>query len=227
MARVPVHPIESDDGRFGKKLTHPAFGQIAVNRISGNSVLYGSDFQHHAFVRVTIYESELNRSLSKDWPYQRNVLAIVDLSEAQWASFVSSFNVGGGVPCTLVEIAGERKPAIPLRDEGQIYKTEADATLKQSIAELEALREKIKAGVSGLSKTRADEMLKHVDRSISSLNSSLPFVVDSFSEHMEQRTEKAKVEVNAYFTNMVMRSGIEALTGKPPLELSGPDEDGE
>lgn len=201
----------------GKSFEHPAFGQITVHRIIGSRALYGSDFMHHNYVRVEIHESQLNRSLSRDWHFSRKTIISVDLSEAQWASFVSSFNVGAGVPCTIASRDGKYVPEFPLRDEGQEYKAEANAKLADALAKIDAAIAEVEANTAGISKAKREAMLGPLRRAHQQLASNLSFVAQSFAEHMETRVEKAKVEVNAYVTQTVARAGLDALRAQHDL----------
>ena len=113
-ARIEEPSIEKGTGFHDEKITHPAFGQVQVSRISGHTTLYDSEFNHAHYVRVTVHRSELNRSLSRDWHFAKSEIVEFDLSEAQWATFVSSFGNGSGTPCTLKFIAGQgHMPQIP------------------------------------------------------------------------------------------------------------------
>jgi hypothetical protein len=221
MARMPEE-TPTVETTAGETITrHPAFGQITVSRVSGHRTLYGSDFIHNGYVRVAIYSSEQHRSNSRDWPYHGiRPLIEIDMSEAQWGAFVSSFNMGEGTRCTLVSVAGERKPEIPYEDRDAIHKAEGDEVIAGAMADLEALRLKIEAGVQGLTKARQQEMLSAVDGAISSLSSHLPFIAESFAKQMEKRVEKAKTEVHAYVTNTIMRAGLSAIEGGGPLLLT-------
>jgi hypothetical protein len=80
---------------------HPAYAQIGASRVSGGTYLYGSNFAHQHYVTISITKSELNRSLSRDWASGGEEYIEVALSEAQWASFVSTLNSGTGIQCTL------------------------------------------------------------------------------------------------------------------------------
>lgn len=67
-------PVEvKGDGHSGResRITHPAFAQIGASRVSGSVNLYGSEFNHQHFITISIHRSELNRSLSRDWPFAR------------------------------------------------------------------------------------------------------------------------------------------------------------
>src|SRR4051812_19636627 len=85
---------------------HPAYGMIGASRVNwaGNGTnLFGSDFRHRNTVRIQIHGADVRRDLSHDWIHadSRRSLVEVELSEAQWAGFVSTLNVGDGVACTI------------------------------------------------------------------------------------------------------------------------------
>lgn len=204
---------------------HPRYGQIVAMRRSGTAYLYGSDFSHQHFVTIQISTSELMRGLSRDWPHARDRLIEVSLSEAQWATFVSSMNVGDGVQCTIEWKAGEgylpEIDAAPDRHkqfakESSEKIVDAAATLEEIIAEVE------REGRMG--KTKLLSMLRRVRGDI---GEGSDWVAQSFSEHMEKTVEKAKIEINAYAQNLLVRTGIAALgdgTESPLLLESGPKE---
>jgi len=204
----------------GTEFRHPAYAQISATRTTGNAVLYGSDFVHHQSIRIQIAKSRLTRSLSNDWLSADSLPYIeVELSEAQWASFVSSMNVGSGTSCTLryfnkEEIAGLPDPV----SRTDTFSTEAGETMREALAALDELRAEIKA--SGLSGKKADALLRKTDAARQHISGNMQFVGDQFVEHMEKVTEAAKVEVNAYAVNTLMRAGLVALTdGRPVIEL--------
>lgn len=232
----PVEKIEEGVGhREDRTYTHPAFGQISIVKTSGQANLYGSDFVHHNYVSIRISESQLRRGLARDWHYSRNVPYIeIAMSEAQWATFVSSFSVGGGVPCTIQARDGKMVPGIPYRDSGQEYKRETDEHLKKVLDTLTDLEKTFAEGSSGLSKKKQEELLAPLRSAIRTVHGSVPYIANSFSEFMEKRVEKAKVEVNAYMHSTIVSAGLKAITEQPgyqpPLELGysdPPKEDGE
>lgn len=219
MSRKELEPNVYED-RGETVMAHPAFGQIAVSRIHGSRALYGSDFMHHNYVRIRIMESQLRRDMGRDWFFGRRGYIEVDLSEAQWATFVSSFNIGEGVPCTISAKDGQYVPEFPLRDSGQLYKIEANEDLKNAVKALHALEEKFEKGTTGLSKKAAAALAAPLRDAVRELESNLPFIADSFSKHMEKRVEKAKVEVEAHINNAVRAAGLKALReGEVVLEL--------
>lgn len=202
--------IEQEGGSMpGERISHPCFAQISGSRRSGSSYLYDSDFQHQHTVCITINTSELKRSLSNDWHYSKNQLIEVELSEAQWATFVSSLNAGG-TPCTLRYKFGEAVPGLaePINSREK-FKVEVNETLQEGLDTLKKLREELEASkLSQKDKARLAGFLTRTERCF---GGSFKFVADQFDEHIENTVERAKVEVNAYVNNMVMRSGLAAL----------------
>lgn len=214
-------PVEGVSTHGGRTFDHPAFGQISISRVSANpgAVLYGTDFRHHAYVMVTIHRSRLTRDLSRDWAFPYEEVVRLALSEAQWAAFVSSFSVGGGVQCTLQHVGLKALPGIPYRDSGQEYRIEADAKLASAIEELRGLKAELEAGVAKLPKATQAGLLARVSKAITQLASNLPFVSRQFGEHMETRVEKARAEIHGHMSGLLARAGLEHLRGQAPLEI--------
>jgi hypothetical protein len=218
MRAVEEPTIEKTNGNHSDYVVkHPAYAQISASRRSGGAVLYGSDFQHQNYVAVTIRGSELHRNLSNDNAYAKSLPYIeVAMSEAQWAEFVSSMNIGFGVQCTLQYRDGKEIPGIPhIANQRETFKEEAAQRADHALKTLAELREKIDA--LGISEKAKKSLRGHVNSAEAQLTSSMPFVLEQFAEHMERTVQKAKIEINAYTTHAVMRAGIAALDGKPIL----------
>jgi hypothetical protein len=203
-----------------RRFTHPAFGQIGASRVTGGTTLYGSDFVHQNFVTISIRRSELNRGLSHDWHFGTDELIEVHLSEAQWATFVSSMNVGMGVPCTISHINHEPMPSIPLRQQTDEFKKELQEDLT-SLGELvmgtiKDVEGELGAGLSIKKKTSILGKLRKLHQQVTS---NIPFVTKSLEKHMETTVEKAKVEVNAYIQSHITRAGIDALKSQKDSPL--------
>lgn len=217
MAR-DVQEIEAEKTAYGVKLKHPAFGQIRASRVSGRRTLYGSDFTHNAYISISISTSELKRELNRDWPFARDELIEVALSEAQWASFVSAMNVGEGVQCTI-----ERRhdtglvPSFPIPDRTAQYKAEFAAKLDRSLHELKVLLSTIED--MQIPKVKKDALRGPINHVITDLKHNLPFVAESFDEHVEETVEKMRSEVHGYIQGVLQRTGLEALQVKSPVQI--------
>ncbi len=216
-------PIESPGSMEGStKIDHPAFGMIGASRRHGHAVLYGSDFIHNDSISIRIYTSTLHRNLSRDWPTGNEEIIEVALSEAQWATFVSSMNVGSGVQCTIEHKDRVAIPGLPKPVERQKqFMSEANQKIADTIVELTKLTTMISA--LKISEKQKKELLDQARMARMQIESNAPFVMEQFGEHIESVVEKAKIEVNAYAVSHLMRVGLAALGGQPPLLLEGSD----
>jgi len=219
MARQIEVPLEVATDHDRTRITHPAFGQIGASRVSGRANLYGSDFSHHNYVTITLSKSEVDRHLSNDWHHAKAELFEVALSEAQWATFVSSMNVGMGVPCTIQHLGRSGYvPGLPdPPDRRDTFAKEMQANNADANRQLEELERMILN--SGLSRKKIDEMLSASGKAKREIGSSSKFVADQFDEHMEKTVERAKIEVNAYATRMIMATGLNTLGVEAPITL--------
>ena len=213
---VKTHHDESPMG--GDISTHPSFAQIAASRVSGGTYLYGSEFKHDHYVTISISKSQLRRGLSNNYYYGHDEMIEVALSEAQWATFVSSMNQGSGVCCTLQRLDRKMIPQLPeIPSMKKQFKVEADETLASATKQLKRLSEQIKE--SGLSKKKQSALLMTLEHASRGFGSSMKFVSDQFGEHVENTLESAKIEVEAYLTSAINRAGVDALQGQTPIRI--------
>lgn len=217
--RERIQPVREDGGSHDDyKETHPSYGKIGGSRVSSTpgESLFGSDFTHRNYIVIRIAHASLRRGVSNDWIHGNDQIIEVALSEAQWATFVSSLNMGDGVPCTLQYIAGEGLvPGIePITDRRDQFNEEVGETLRDALTSLEELRD------AAPTKKLRDK----AETAIMQLRSNLPFVVREFDSHAETTVERAKMEVNAYVTSAIQRAGLQALGAEAaPLELGTDD----
>lgn len=215
-----LRPMRTVNDRGGYDEEHPAYAVMGASRVSSTpgGVLFGSDFRHQHYVVVRIGAASLRRDLANDWVDSVHEQYIeVAMSEAQWATFVSAMNVGGGVPVTLQWKQGEGRipDIIPTTDRREQLHEEIDARLVSAIDSLKEVRD--------AAPTKAQR--SKIDTAIRQLEANLPWVAQQFDEHAEKTVERMKVEVNAYMTAAIQRAGIKALGGDEPLlELAEPEE---
>lgn len=196
---------------------HPAYGQIGASRVTcgpAGAQLYGSDFRHQHFVTIRISRSELHRGLSNDWPFAHDEIIEVALSEAQWAAFVSTLNSGQGVQCTLQHVERKNVPQIKRRtDRRTQFRAEMSERLKLALDAMKGLARKI--GDLKISGAAKKNLLDDIRTAGEGLENSAGFIADQFDEHMEDTTEHAKIEINAYVENTLRRAGLEHLKQRP------------
>lgn len=212
-ARERQRPVRSEAGMHDDyKETHPAFGMIGVSRVQGDATLFQSDFRSRNYMVITIRKAEMNRGLNSDYVHGQQELIEVALTEAQWSTFLSTPNVGFGVPCTLRWT----------REDGQLPGIIADETRHEQFSAevLQDLNESIALMEEALAQAKTKAQREPIERALKRLTDSLPFAVKRFDEHAEETIEKMKIEINAYVTGRVYGAGLAALGAPPMLELN-------
>lgn len=197
----------------GHREDHPAYGMIGASRVqsNGNSYLTGSDFGHHGYVSIEIHRAHLHRSTANDHWFADGGVLKLSISEAQWASFVSTMNVGHGVPCTLewTEKDG-RVPLIdPITNRREQLNTEVSDRLGVALSSLDEL-------IAAAPNKKLRDM---ATKARMQLSSNIPFIAEQFDEHAEKTVERAKSEVEAFLTGAIQRAGIYALSGIQPISM--------
>ena len=127
------------------KSRHPAYGFIRMSRVNGGSGrLFMSPLRHENRISITIGEAEQVRSLSTDAHYAGRQIIEVQMSEAQFAQFITNSMNHAGAPCTITSNNGKMIP--PLDDvqlkSDQYYK-EAQKMAEDAIAAVADARQKI------------------------------------------------------------------------------------
>jgi hypothetical protein len=213
-----VAPTRDEGGMHDDyRETHPAYGIIGASRTqSTGAVLFGSDFRHRGYITVRIQHAAMARSLHSDRFQTTGEPTIVEvtLSEAQWATFISTLNMGEGVPCTIERIDGVRVPDIePVRETRRDeLNTEIRQTLQDLDDRLAALQEQ----------APTKKMKFDIGIVRDHLRQNTPFVAEQFDRHATKTIERMKTDVEAYLTGAVMRAGLSALGAPPPVELIEP-----
>lgn len=210
LKRETQSPITETLANGKKSVTHPAFGQIRAGRVSGNASLYDSEFNHQHYIQLSISRSRVERDLSTNWQFAGEELIEVSLSEAQWATFISSMNVGSGTSCTIEHVERQYMPYLPAPEaSNKQFKQELELTLENIRADLLRAAGEIDGP---LNKGKATALKNEMERISARLINSTGFVAKQFDEHIERTVEKAKIEINTHTFNLAQRTGIESLT---------------
>jgi hypothetical protein len=212
---VREKPVRTDGDQHDDYVeTHPSYGMIGAFNITSHpgQALFGSDFTHDHFVQIRISPAKLRRGHASDWiGASRDPYIEVNLSEAQWARFVSTMNRGDGVACTVSAFNGVAIPGIePLENRRAQFNTEVADTLQDAVRAIDDV-----LGSGKLSK--ADRA--RIEKARQELTSNLGFVAKQFDEHAEETIEQAKTEIEAHIQLAIQRAGIDALSAGTILQL--------
>lgn len=208
-----------------KTITHPSFGMIGLSRRSGGiSPLFGSNIQHSQTITLTIKRAEHNRHLNNDWYHANEQLIEVELSGAQYAELISSFNMGDGIPCTIRKFDKNSYPDPPYESPVDIFQREFAAKMQNLGKECASLVEdsvKMLKDKPTINKADRDFLLNSIRKLIQEVTSNTPFVSQQFNESMEKTISQAKNEIETFVTNRITALGIDAVKDNHSLFLSG------
>lgn len=222
----PLITESSHAGDVSQKISHPAYGLISVTRPNGGrKEMFGSDLHHDNTVTIRISNATEERSLGRSWYYEKGQILELDMTEAQWAKFVSSHGMSG-TPITLRYIRGEGEiPWIESQNsKAQYSEKEFERTLKNNMQyaqdALNEVKELVAKGKAG--KKDLENLEKIIWRIVELFPDSAAFAVKAFKEETEDLVEGAKIEIEASLSALVQKAGIEVLGikdwNKPQLE---------
>lgn len=182
--------------------SHPSFGMIGASRIDigpPGQPLFQSDLMHRRTIRVRIASATRERNLKHDFVHASvGPFVEVELSEAQWASFVSSMNVGDGVPCTILTRESGRVPETPFEPRLAESMKEVEKAAQEAFAEIRRARDdlaKAKDDNAGAKVIREAERDLHYR--IENSESNMKFAASSLSKHAENVVQKARADIEA------------------------------
>ncbi len=219
-----VEPLESP--RNGERHTHPAFGVISVAKGTagqGGIVLFGSDLNHRSVLTVTVSTATLDRHLNRDWLHSETDVIQFQMSEAQWASFVSAQG-GAAIPITF-----ERRPAddaptqlIPQIEKHETlietFEREVREKCEGYIATATELADRLKqcSEEGKMNKGTMKELLAMATKLSVGMPNSMGFVQKQMREAMEKNVTAGKIEMEAFVDDLAKRKGLEALREQAP-----------
>ncbi|PWD01956.1 hypothetical protein [Pseudomonas amygdali] len=219
-----VTPLEAPHD--GERHSHPAYGLISVAKTSvnpGGVHLFGSDLNHRSVLTVTLHTAIQDRHLSRDWYHSDDEVMQFQMSEAQWATFVSSVG-GAGVPITYEFRPIEEAPLqlIPRIEKvetmTETFEREVREKCEGYVATATELVERLAqcAEEGKMSKAALKEVLGMAQTLSVGLPNSMGFIQKQMRETMERNVTAGKIELEAFVNDMAMRMGFEALREQSP-----------
>lgn len=198
---------------------HPAFGVVALHRISSNpgAVLFQSDVRHPEYMRITVHEATRKRDLSHDWVHPERMVCEISLSMAQFASFVASTGQGGGVPCTIewtgtgTREAGDRPgllPASRLSLTHDEVRGAADQAF-ENIARAEAELQEAMAAKPPVPAAERKRLLANLHSAIANAAPNVAYAAKKLDEHAEAVVEQSRADIETMVTRMAQQAGLE------------------
>lgn len=201
---------------------HPAWGMIGAFRTSVSppgAALFDSDIRHQHTVMVRIEHAERKRDLHSDWIMATGPRIIeIEMSEAQWASFISSMNTSG-VPCTLRSIEGKDVPRVDYAPRLEQSMLETRRAADEAFGDIQDAMAAVEAASPGKERTEAMRTLR---ARIENAPANVEFAGRSLAEHAENVVSKARADIEAMVLQHSERLGLETAPAVPQLEAGPP-----
>lgn len=198
---------------------HPSYGLVSISRRTGNpGRLFGSVLRsHESYITIAVKHGERQVSHGHDrfyGPIRGDVLEF-DMSAAQFAEFLTTSNVGTGVPCTLRYINNEKVESPP---DVEVEAEKARKAFRKATREVSAGLEEKRKEVADiledkktLSKEDRKKILDVLFKAQQHLDSNAPFYLDQFEEATGRVIQHAKAEVDAFLTHNLISEGLKAV----------------
>jgi len=217
---------------FDKREQHPSYGMAVFNHVTSfGTPLFGSEFKHRNFLKLTIKEADVSRELGRNWYFGHTKILEAYFSEAQFCELMTRTNMGDGVPCTLNYRIDSGNIAAPPTVESERQKIDKDFkdVAAKLAEELVAAESKLNAAIDSgkIGKTQLREISKSLASAIQNLRSNIPFVQRSFDEAIEATVTRAKIELEAHVVHMANQIGMKTMkdgTGTPIIMIEGEKE---
>lgn len=194
-----------------KQITHPSFATVALNRVSSTgTTLFDSPLKHQHFINLSIHKAHKVRHLNQDWVHADEELIEVRMSEVQFANFITSSGIGGGVPCTLNRFDGKSVPECPSEHARETYENEVKDDLKELTTLLKGLVKTVEEIVAKprLNVEDKNKLREAAQDAYMKVSDSLPFLHQQFTEKMDKTVSQARAEAIAHVHQVIQKAGL-------------------
>jgi hypothetical protein len=205
----------------GEKTTynHPSYGIVQFNRVqsTGGRRLFGSSLSEHRHtVRLTLSHCERVTSHGMDRFYEKGQVITVELSAAQFAESITAMNVGDGVPCTIVRLAGVgsiEEPPEHILTADQHAKVDFATKMKNFAKSLVKTKVDVEKATEGSALTKASRELIRgsVAAIVQEVGENIPYFIELYQEATTKIVTAAKADADAWLTTAIHRAGLQSL----------------
>jgi hypothetical protein len=214
-------PYETTEIRLGARgdETHESWLLVRANTVSSNPGrrLFDSEIPHQHFIQVSITRCTRRRDLSRDWLHNDKVLLKMDMSQAQWGAFVSSFGDGPGVPATLSYLNGY-VPQAPAESRFDQSHAEVLASGTRALANVKQSYTDVMAAFESGGKKALREALLTLGHRIDNAPTNMEFAASSLTEHVEQVVTKARADIEGMVLAAMKRGELVESTAMFEIE---------
>ena len=229
---------KDDTGPLGVyRETHPSYGIIGINRVSGNSRLFGSEVSHMHYLSLTVSEASRWVDPPREHLSAGRELIRISMTDSQFAEMITSPNQGQGVACTIQRcIADKAEPWAHPRHGGRPDPPEPEPYTKrykdamgeradiiiEGVKKAKALGDALADGTAKPTKANLKEIQSALYMAQMNLERNLAYVMEEMEEGIEKRMSTAINEFESYVAFSLQNKGLEHLASQAPrLAVAG------
>lgn len=192
-------------------------GTIGWSKIQcgGAQNMFGSEIKTKTPIRISITSAHVTRRESDFYvsPGDKHYVE-VELTPVQWAEFLTSGNVYGGVPCTIKEVNGKRTSPVEPFSVAEVYEVATEEKFSEFQEGAKRIEQRLQNAVDSgkpMRKTEIQEILHELKCFRQNSVANVKYVKDRFKEEMTGVVAKAKAEINAYAERKLIETGVQCL----------------
>lgn len=217
MARTSEAPKIKETSNGETREVHPAYGKITVTSPQGGKrKLFASNILHSSTISMVIETAELERKLGTEWVFGNKRVIEIEMTHAQYAHMIASIGNGSGTPCTFRYMQQGEMIIVPMIDETvtaeDALRNQFKNTISKTIdgidariAEVKSIMEKGRA-----TKSELTSILATLQNTRQQITSNLPFYVEQFNEHVDEKTHDAVAQIEATIKHNLTQLGVES-----------------
>lgn len=200
------------------KNTHESYGNIAINKFQSNQAeFFGSDIYHSGGISITISQAETERGYGRNRIYPRDQVIRVEMSYNQFVDAITSGMNTQGVPCTIRRIGKDSIPQVPhVEDKTKLFSQDMQDMYKEFQISIDSILNQLDGNIG---KKKLAEIKIKLESLKMNISSNTNFVMDTFTESMNDTVKEAKQSIASYVEHRVNSLGIEALRDQFAIEL--------
>lgn len=189
--------------------THESWVLIRANHVQGGARLFDSEVNHQHFVTVEVSRCVRKRELKRDRLFAREMLLGLEMSQAQWGAFVSSFGQGDGVPATLSFLAGDGPvPGAPPESRLSESFREVREAGEEALASVEWSYAAVMEAFEHGGKRAQREALRDLGIRLGNAPKNMEFAAKSMAEHVENVVTKARADIEGMVLSAQERGAL-------------------
>lgn len=207
-----------------KATDHPSYGMVSVTRQQHQPMyLFGSPVKHYNSIclRITRATHYRNEELHTDRYHAGERYIEVEMTEQQFASLITTMNIGGGTPCTIRRLGGKSVEEPTFESPVDVFERELEKVGEKMIEEITALRQELAQAAEKPSKPQLRDIAHRLELAICAVSRNLPFLYKQYHEVLDSAARDAETALHGRVIGTFQQMGLDAFKEDATRLLGG------